>query len=99
LDGVAVEIGDVWLEKIVIRPPSEKEEALPVSLPAQVAEEIRRLVESVGSDDEELAAWMEEFAELRGRLGGELSSGEAAATLSDRQAFRTLVAEAGGRLR
>jgi DNA repair protein SbcD/Mre11 len=99
LDGVAVEVGDVWLEKIVIRPPTEKDEAPPASLPTQVVEEIRRLVESVGTDDEELAAWMEEFADLRGRLAGELSGGETAAVLNDRQAFRALVAEVGGQLR
>ena len=62
-------------------------------------EEIRRLVDSVANDDEELAAWMEEFADLRGRLAGELDTGEAAAILNDPQAFRALVSEVGGQLR
>jgi hypothetical protein len=47
LDAVAVEVGDVWLEKIVITPPTSKGDARGIGvLPAPVTDEIQKLIAS-----------------------------------------------------
>ena len=52
LDAVAVEVGDVWLEKIVVTAPTSKGESPLVStLPAPVTAEIQRLIASIQADD------------------------------------------------
>lgn len=99
LDAVAVEVGDVWLERIVISPPSSKGDAAGIGmLPAPVTAEIQKLIASLQADDGALSDWMAEFSELRGRFAGELGSADAAQALGDKQAFRTLLAQVGGQL-
>jgi hypothetical protein len=41
---------------------------------------------------------MGEFAELRGRFGGDLRVGDTVKVLSEQQAFRALVEKVGGQL-
>ena len=45
-----------------------------------------------------ISEWMAEFAELRGRFAGELGGAEAVEALSEKQAFRNLLAKVGGQL-
>jgi DNA repair exonuclease SbcCD nuclease subunit len=100
LDAVAVEVGDVWLERIVIRPPSDGGHSPEAeTLPGPVAAEIDELIASLQEDDGAVSDLMAEFSELRGRLAGELGTGDAVRALSDKDAFRELVAEVGGQLR
>jgi exonuclease SbcD len=99
LDAVAVEVGDVWLEKVLVSPPiSDGESPTMGTLPAPVAEEIQRLIASMQVDDGAVSEWMAGFAELRGRFAGELGGAEAAEALSEKQAFRSLLAKVGGQL-
>ncbi len=99
LDAVAVEVGDVWLEKILVTPPtSDGESPTARALPAPVAEEIQRLIASMQADDGAVSDWMAGFAELRGRFAGELGGAEAVEALSEKQAFRRLLERVGGQL-
>ena len=100
LDAVAVEVGDVWLEKIVVTAPasSSDESQLGSTLPAPVTTEIQRLITSIQADDGVISQWMAEFAELRGRFAGELGGAEAVEALSEKQAFRNLLGKVGGQL-
>jgi DNA repair exonuclease SbcCD nuclease subunit len=99
LDGVAVEVGDVWLEKILVTPPARNSESPMIgALPPPVADEIRRIVASLQTDDSAVAEWMADFAELRGRFSGELGGAEAMQALSDKQAFRSLLEKVGGQM-
>ena len=99
MDAVAVEVGDVWMEKILVNPsenmgdPSGK-----VVLPGPLAMEIRELIASLQADSGAVSHWMGEFAELRGRLIGELGVGDSVKYLSEQQAFRALVKKVGGLL-
>jgi exonuclease SbcD len=99
LDAVAVEVGDVWLEKIVVSPPpSAGDEPGTAGLPAALKAEIQELVASMQADEGALSAWMAEFSELSGRFTGELAVADARQALSDKQAFRALLSQVGGRL-
>jgi DNA repair exonuclease SbcCD nuclease subunit len=99
LDGVAVEVGEVWLEKIVVTPPPrDSESPMTGALPPPVADEVRRLVASLQTNDSAVAEWMADFAELRGRFAGELGATEAIHALSDKQAFRSLLNKVGRQL-
>lgn len=99
LDAVAVEVGDVWLEKLVVTAPANNDESQPGStLPAPVTTEIQRLIRSIQADDGVISQWMAEFAELRGRFAGELGGAEAVEALSEKQAFRNLLEKVGGQL-
>jgi len=97
LDAVAVEVGDVWLEKIVVTTPTRRGESPMVSaLPSPVTAEIQKLIASIHADDGVLSEWMAEFAELRGRFAGELGGAEAVEALREKQAFRELLSRVGG---
>jgi len=99
LDAVAVEVGDVWLEKIVVTPPTRTgDDGGACRLPVPVTAEIQQLVASLQTDDGALSEWMAEFSELRGRFTGELNAADTVQALSERQAFRKLLVEVGGRL-
>jgi exonuclease SbcD len=99
LDAVAIEVGDVWLEKILVTPPARDSESTMIgALPPPVADEIRRLVATLQADDGAVLEWMAGFAELRGRFTGELGEAEAVHALSDKQAFRNLLEKVGGQL-
>ncbi len=99
LDAVAIEVGDVWLEKILVIPPArDSESPTGHALPSPVAEEIQRLIALLQEDDPVVSEWMAGFVELRWRLQGELEESEAAVALSAKQAFRSLVAKVGGQL-
>jgi hypothetical protein len=99
LDAVAVEVGDVWLEKIVIYPPGNASDAPGAAgIPAALKQEVQELIASLQADDNALSAWMAEFFELRGRFTGELAESEEIQALSDKQAFRALLAHVGGQL-
>ena len=93
LNAVAVEVGDVWIEKILVEArPGVARWSLPVD------EELRELIAAVQLDDAMAAEWMAEFTKLRAQLSGELAETEAAKSLDGKQAFRELVARAGGQL-
>jgi exonuclease SbcD len=94
MDAVAVEVGDVWLEKILVREQSAGRSAFVTPLTS----EIQELVASLKADSGAVSQWMAEFAELRGRLVGELGAGDSAKLLNEQQAFRTLVEKVGGQL-
>ena len=97
LDAVAVEVGDVWLEKIVVTTPTRRGESPMVSaLPSPVTAEIQKLIASIHADDGVISEWMAEFAELRGRFAGELGGAEAVEALREKQAFRELLSRVGG---
>jgi DNA repair exonuclease SbcCD nuclease subunit len=99
LDAVAVGVGDVWLEKIVIIPPSSNGNAPGTGmLPTPVTAEIRQLIASLQGDDGALSSWMAEFSELRGRFAGDLGGVDALQALNEKQAFRALLTHVGGRL-
>lgn len=100
LDAVAVEVGDIWLEKIVVTAPasSNDDSQLGSTLPVPVTTEIQRLITSIQADDGVISQWMAEFAELRGRFAGELGGAEAVEALSEKQAFRNLLEKVGGQL-
>ena len=69
MDAVAVEVGDVWLEKVWVAPSATKAGASgKVALPLPLASEIRELIASIQADSGAVSQWMAEFAELRGRL-------------------------------
>jgi DNA repair exonuclease SbcCD nuclease subunit len=99
LDAVAVEVGDVWLEKILVATPTSKGDFRATgALPAPLTEEIQKLIASMQADDGAISEWMAGFAELRGRFAGELGGAEAVEALSEKQAFRSLLAKVGGQL-
>ena len=97
LDAVAVEVGDVWLEKIVVTAPTRRGESPMVgALPSPVTAEIQKLIASIHADEGVLSEWMAEFAELRGRFAGELGGAEGVEPLREKQAFRELLSRVGG---
>jgi DNA repair exonuclease SbcCD nuclease subunit len=99
LDAVAVEVGDVWLERIVITPSLTHGDVQgPVAIPIPVNAEIQQLIKSLQADDGAVCEWMAEFAELRGRFVGELGGTEAVEILNEPQTFRNLLARIGGQL-
>jgi len=99
LDAVAVEVGDVWLERIVITPSSTNGDAQGlVAIPTPVNAEIQQLIASLQADDGAVSEWMADFAELRGCFVGELDGSEAVEVLNEPQAFRNLLAKIGGQL-
>ena len=99
MDAVAVEVGDVWLEKVLVKPSSDKGDSSGKAvLPMPLASEIRELIASLQVENGALSQWMGEFAELRGRLVGDLEVGDSVKFLSEQQAFRSLVEKVGGQL-
>jgi hypothetical protein len=99
LDAVAVEVGDVWLERIVITPPPSNGNAPGTgTLPTPVTAEIRQLIASLQADDGALSSWMAEFSELRGRFAGDLGGVGAVQALNEKHAFRALLTQVGGQL-
>lgn len=99
MDAVAVEVGDVWLEKVLVKASANKAEASEkVGLPVPLASEIRELIASLQADSGAVSHWMEEFAELRGRFVGDLGTGDSVKLLSEQDAFRALVEKVGGQL-
>ena len=99
MDAVAVEVGDVWLEKVLVR-PSENAADSPAKavLPVPLASELSALIASLRADNGAVSQWMGEFAELRGRLVGDLGAGDSVKFLSEQLAFRALVEKVGGQL-
>jgi hypothetical protein len=92
MDAVAVEVGDVWLEKVLVTPSKDK--GVPAgkpALPVPLASEISELIASLRADNGVLSQGMGEFAELRGRLVGDLGVGDSVTFLSEHTAFRALV--------
>jgi len=99
LDALAVEVGDVWLEKVLVNPSLDKgEPSGKLSIYAPLALEIRDLIASLKADKGALSQWMGDFSELRGRFVGELGIGESAQLLNEQKAFQELVEKVGGQL-
>jgi exonuclease SbcD len=99
MDAIAVEVGDVWLEKVLVTASTDK--GVPAgkpALPVPLASEISELIASLQADNGVLSQWMGEFAELRGRFVGDLSVGDSVTFLSEHNAFRALVEKVGGQL-
>jgi exonuclease SbcD len=99
LDAVAVEVGDVWLEKILVAPRSSHLGSLDQrGRGSSLDVELRELIASLATDDGIASEWIGDFAKLRLQFSGELAEMEVAKALEDRQAFRTLVARVGEQL-
>lgn len=99
MDAVAVEVGDVWLEKVLVKPSTNNGNSSgKVVLPVPLVSEIRELIASLHADNAAVSQWMGEFAELRGRFVGDLGVGDSVRFLSEQLAFRALVEKVGGQL-
>ncbi len=99
MDAVAVEVGDVWLEKVLVKPSANKVGSSgKVVVPVPLAAELCELIASLQADDGAVSQWMAEFAELRGRFVGDLGAWDSVKVLSEQQAFRALVEKVGGQL-
>jgi DNA repair exonuclease SbcCD nuclease subunit len=99
LDAVAVEVGDVWLEKVLVAPSANTAGVFgKIVLPVPLASELRELIASLQGDSGAVSQWMAEFAELRGRFVGDLGAGDSVKLLNEQQAFRALVEKVGGQL-
>jgi exonuclease SbcD len=97
--GVAVEVGEVWVERIEVRRESAGDGA--VGRRSWLASgllggEIGEVLAGLRADDGEVSRWLAEFAGLRERLGEE--GGSAARILGERDAFRELLEKVGGEL-
>jgi DNA repair exonuclease SbcCD nuclease subunit len=99
MDALAVEVGDIWLERVLVSPLQDTGSFLEkLGRPAPLALEIRDLIASLTKDESEISEWMEYFSELRGRFVGELGFGESAQLLNKKSAFQALVEKVGGQL-
>jgi DNA repair exonuclease SbcCD nuclease subunit len=85
-NSIAVDLGEIWLERILLEtlPP-------PALAGFPLADEIRDLVAELSSDERVAREWMEGFAELSTQLTGELAQSEIAQALSDPEVFRTWI--------
>ena len=86
LTGIAVDLGDIWLERIVV-------ETLPPEATAQfpLAGEIRELLAEVAGDEAATREWMKHFAALNTQLTGDLAESDVARAMTDPAAFQGLM--------
>ena len=91
VDAIAAELGDVWIEKILVKPAAQEESD---SGAAPLDVELRELIAEMQANDDVTAEWMEDFMKLSGQLG-ECKDLEAAAALANRELFRNMVAQVG----
>lgn len=97
LNAVAVDVGNIWIERILTIPALSADLPFPGLRALPIASEMRTLLTSPGSESA-VSRWMEDFAELSGRLTGELAEMEIAKALNDKKAFCALAAQVGEEL-
>lgn len=96
LEAVAVEVGDVWLEKISVRPNLKPQHVFQrTAQTAEIRKELEELIQTVQSNPKLLADWMEDFSKLRLHLAGELEETDSARRLIDKNEFASMVAKIG----
>jgi DNA repair protein SbcD/Mre11 len=91
MDAIAAELGDVWIEKILVNPDSQDKPDLGAA-PLDV--ELRELIAEMQADDDVTAAWMQDYLKLSDQLG-ECKDLETAVVLQKREQFRNVVAQVG----
>lgn len=96
MDAVAVELGEVWFERIIVKPLAANGGNSSAATP--LGAEIRELIASLKADDGVVSQWMAEFSELLERFPGELGSADAVQALNEKKAFRALLEQVGGQL-
>ena len=87
---VAVEIGDVWIEKIKIQLPAKQHEDVRTYGPEA---ELRQIVRDLSAEKGALSHWLQELAHVRSQLNGDLAEGESWKLLTDAQAFQSFIAQ------
>jgi len=98
LDGVAVELGDVWIEKIVVAPRAATNRDC-TSRNSSLDAELRQVIAGLAAENGSASLWTQDLTRLQSQLSGELRVSDAARALNDEQAFRALVARIGEDLR
>lgn len=67
LDAIAVELGDIWIEKILVKPNPRKEQSgCAIELPLDA--EIREVLMELETDGHSAGEWIDEFTKLREQL-------------------------------
>lgn len=96
LDAIAVELGEVWIEKIVVesQPASGGDLGEKAEMSA-IDAEIREAIAELQADDGMASEWMQDLIRLNANLTGELRDIDAAKAMGDKQAFRELAAQVG----
>jgi DNA repair exonuclease SbcCD nuclease subunit len=84
VDAIAAELGDVWIEKILVK-PAVHEKSDSGGAPLDV--ELRELIAEMQTNEDVTAEWMQDFLKLSGQLG-ECKDLEAAGALDNREQFR-----------
>lgn len=91
---VAVEAGDIWIEKIRVTPPIREDNSSgPGTDP-----ELRELLRALSQDPSHLTGWFSELSNLRNQLSGELADSEGGQRLASTEAFRNLITQIAGEL-
>jgi DNA repair exonuclease SbcCD nuclease subunit len=89
LDAIAVELGDVWIEKILVKlPAGTKHDDGGAPLDA----ELREILAEMRTDDYVVSVWMQDFVKFSEQLG-EFQDLDATAALRMREKFRNTVAQ------
>lgn len=86
LNGIAIDLGDIWLERILIETlPPESVNQFPL------ADEIRELIAEIASDEAATREWMKQFTALNTQLTGDLAESDVARAMTDPAAFQVLM--------
>jgi exonuclease SbcD len=91
LDAIAVEFGDVWIEKISVKSAAQQKSDSGATL---LDDELRELIAEMQANDDLAAEWMQEFVKLSQQLD-ECKDLESAGALLERDQFRNMVAQVG----
>ena len=86
LNGIAIDVGEIWLERIVFDMTAPQ-----TDLKFPLSDEIRELAAEIEGDERLTREWMAEFAPLGAQLTGELGDSDAAHALKDPEVFRIWV--------
>lgn len=91
---VAVETGDIWIEKIQVTPPEREDD----SCIRGFDPELRQLLQTLSQDPTHVTGWFGELANLRNQLSGDLATGEGGQMLGNTEAFQNMVIQIAGAL-
>jgi DNA repair exonuclease SbcCD nuclease subunit len=97
MDAVAVEVGDVWIERVVIEPNSSSQ-ADSRGKPLALDEELRQVLLEFDKEPNPFENWIPDVTRLRTHFGGDSIMVEAVMVLHDAEALRTFVARIGEEL-
>jgi DNA repair exonuclease SbcCD nuclease subunit len=87
---LAVEVGEVWIEKIqIVSPPATEDNAFTRGLDP----ELRELLKTLSQDQGSVAYWFGELSQLRNQLSGELAASEGGQLLGKPEVFQTLITQ------